>query len=158
MQRIWIQLVVQRRRAKAHRAPPHLPCHTAICPHHVWRCNKSPIYFGNPEFGLFFYSKKIFHLVYPQCFTMYRSMLQWTEIFHCNKNTHIFWKPSIKGIWFIFVPQKMFHLVYSQCFTKYRSNVAVNEIFHCNKKTHIFWKPPIKGIWFIFCSTEKCFT
>ena len=37
--------------------------------------NKSTTYFENPlvrKFGLFFVPQKIFHLVYSQCFTMYR--------------------------------------------------------------------------------------
>ncbi len=54
----------------------------------ILHCNKSPTYFRNSilrEFGLFFVPPKMFHLVYSQCFTMYRSNVAVNETFHCNK-------------------------------------------------------------------------
>ena len=54
----------------------HARPRAATCPHHIFRCNKSLTYFGNPllrESVSFFVPLKMFHLVYSQCFTMYRS-------------------------------------------------------------------------------------
>jgi hypothetical protein len=55
--------------------PPCVPtnCHISS-PYTLLK--KKITYFGNPilrEFGLFFVSPKMFHLVYSQCFTMYKS-------------------------------------------------------------------------------------
>ena len=77
----------------------------ATCPHHIFRCNKSLTYFGNPllrESVSFFVPLKMFHLVYSQCFTMYGShvVVNWNILL--QQITHILWKLSIKGICFIF--------------------------------------------------------
>ena len=48
-------------------APPRLPAHLPRVSTYILRCNKSPIYFGNPllkEFVSFFVPPKMFHLVY----------------------------------------------------------------------------------------------
>lgn len=54
---------------------------------------KKPTYFGNPlltEFVLFFVPQKMFHLVYSQCFTIYRSNVAviWDTPLQ-QKNPHI---------------------------------------------------------------------
>ena len=120
------------------------PC-AATCPHHIFRCNKSITYFGNPllrESISFFVLLKIFHLVYSQCFTMYRHnvALNWNILL--QQITHILWKLYIKGIRFIFCSIK------NVCFFIHNGSLYMDQIlqwietsFHYSLKHsfHIKW-------------------
>ena len=124
----------------------------------VSTCNKSTTYFENSilrKFRFFFHPKyftKCIHNV-SLCIDL---MLQWTKHSIATKKTHIFWKPSIKGSWIIFLfHRKIFHLVYSQCFTMYRFNVAVNWNIPLQQKKPTYFGNPLLREFVLFFVPPK---